>query len=106
MNFMEAFMRLTEAGEPAYDYTFFFAGSPLDEEKFKQKLILIIKSIKSITAMAAIPEAAEVIVSGLKEGAEIKGVSVFELGDKAFMVKAKKNAGSNATDTEVEEINL
>jgi hypothetical protein len=95
MNFIDMFNTLSEAYDEAdYNYDFFFAGSKLDEDKFKQKLIMIIKSLKSISAAAAIPDAAEVIVSGLKEGAEVKGVSIFELGDKTFMVKAKKTPGN------------
>jgi hypothetical protein len=91
---------LREADEASFSYTFFYAGSPLDEEKFKQKLILTMKSLKSISNANAIAEAAEVIVSGLKEGAEFKGVSIFELGEKSFMVKAKKGGASQPTETE------
>lgn len=92
---------LREANEATYDYTFFYAGSALPEDKFKNKLVLVIKELKSIANTAAIPEAAEVITSGLKEGAEMKGVSVFELGDKTFIVKAKKGSGKEASTEEV-----
>ena len=92
---------LREASEATYDYTFFYAGAVVDEEKFKQKLILAIKSLKSIKSTSAIPEAAEVIVDGLKEGAELKAFAVFELGDKAFMVKARKGSGKEESTEEV-----
>jgi hypothetical protein len=94
---------LREADEAIYDYTFLYAGSKLDEEKFKQKLVLVIKELKSIANTASIPEAAEVIVSGLKEGAEMKGISIFELGDKSFIVKAKKGTGTPAAEPAAEE---
>ena len=93
---------LREASEATYQYSFYFAGTKLDEEKFKQKLILIIKSMKSISTTSAIPEAVDVIVSGLKEGAEFKGVSVFEIGDKSIVVKARKESGSEAPELETE----
>ena len=87
---------LREASEATYQYSFYFAGTKLDEEKFKQKLIVTIKAMKSISMTSAIPEAVEVIVNGLKEGAELKGISVFELGDKSVIVKARKDSGSKA----------
>lgn len=89
---------LREAEEASFKYTFYYAGTALDEEKFKQKLILVMKALKSISNTASIAEAAEVIVSGLKEGAEFRGISVFEIGEKSFIVKAKKG---NAAKTEI-----
>jgi hypothetical protein len=99
---------LREAEEATYNYTFFYAGSVVPEDKFKDKLVLVIKELKSIANTAAIPEAAEVITSGLKEGAEMKGVSVFELGDKTFIVKAKKGSSkeSSTEDTNIEDTNI
>ena len=91
---------LREAEEATFSYAFYFAGSAVDEEKFKQKLILVMKSLKSIANTASIPEAAEVIVSGLKEGAEYRGLSIFELGNKSFKVVAKKGSGSDTADSE------
>ncbi len=105
---------LREAEEATYEYSFFFAGTRLEEEKFKQKLIVTLKALKSISNTAAIPEAVDVIVSGLKEGAEVKGVSIFELGNKTIIVKAKKSSGtaaepaaaetSEATDETADEV--
>jgi hypothetical protein len=93
---------LREADEATFNYTFYYAGTVLDEEKFKQKLILVIKSLKSISNTASIPEAAEIIVSGLKEGSEFRGLSVFELGGKSFMVKAKKGSASDSAEATTE----
>ena len=73
-----------------YDYKFLLGGFALKEDQFKEKLILTLKSMKSITAVQAIPQAVEIIVQGLKEGAEIKGFANFELGNKSIVVKAKK----------------
>ena len=92
---------LREASEATYDYTFFYAGSAVPEEKFRDKLVLVIKSLKSITNTAVIPDVSEIIASGLKEGAEQRGISVFELGDKTFMVKAKKSSGKEESTKEV-----
>jgi hypothetical protein len=93
---------LREASEATYQYSFYFAGTKLDEEKFKQKLIITLKAMKSISTTSAIPEAVEVIVTGLKEGAELKGIAVFELGDKSVIVKARKESGSKASESEPE----
>jgi hypothetical protein len=93
---------LREANEPTYNYTFYYAGTPMDEAKFKQKLIVTMKSLKSISNTASITEAAEVITSGLKEGAEFRGVSIFELGEKSFIVKAKKGEAAKAEPTSEE----
>jgi CRISPR/Cas system endoribonuclease Cas6 (RAMP superfamily) len=95
---------LREASEEAtYQYSFYFAGTKLDEEKFKQKLIITLKAMKSISMTSAIPEAVEVIVNGLKEGAELKGISVFELGGKSVIVKARKDSGSNTSEVDTSE---
>jgi hypothetical protein len=93
---------LREAEEPAYEYSFFFAGARFEEDKFKQKLIVTLKALKSISTTAAIPEAVDVIVGGLKEGAKVKGVSIFELGDKTVIVKAKKSSGAPAAEETAE----
>lgn len=77
-----------------YDYTFLFGGSNLKEDQFKQKLILVLKSMKSISSVAVIPQAVEIIVQGLKEGAELKGFANFELGDNSVIVKAKKKTAA------------
>jgi hypothetical protein len=75
-----------------YEYKYFFGGSAFKEDQFKQKLILLLKSMKSISAVQAIPEAVNIIVQGLKEGAELKGFANFELGDNSIVVKAKKKS--------------
>jgi hypothetical protein len=46
--------------------------------------------MKSISAVSAIPQAVDIIVQGLKEGAEIKGFANFELGRNSVVVKALK----------------
>jgi hypothetical protein len=97
---------LREADEATYDYMYYCAGALVDEEKFKQKLVLTIKSLKSIKTTSAIPEAVEVMVTGLKEGAELKGFSVIEIGDKQFMVKAKKSSDAQAVDTEATDADV
>jgi hypothetical protein len=43
-----------------------------------------------IITLSAIPEAVDVIVGGLKKGAELKGFSMFTMGDKVLTVKAKR----------------
>lgn len=75
-----------------YEYTFLFGGSNLKEDQFKQKIILLLKSMKSISTVAVIPQAVDIIVQGLKEGAEIKGFANFELGDTSIVVKALKKS--------------
>lgn len=81
---------LTEAQAVQYDYTYIFDGSRYDEEKFKQKLIIKLRSLKSISAAQAIPEAVDIIVYGLKEGAQVRGIANFQLGDSDIIVRAKK----------------
>ncbi len=81
---------LREAGEATYEYSFFFSGSRLEEDKFKQRLILTLKALNLITTLSAIPEAVDVIVGGLKKGAELKGFSMFTMGDKVLTVKATR----------------
>ncbi len=73
-----------------YKYTFLFGGAIFKEDQFKQKIILLLKSMKSISAVQAIPQAVDIIVQGLKEGAEIKGFANFEIGNTSIVVKAKK----------------
>jgi hypothetical protein len=73
-----------------YNYTFLFGGATFKEDQFKQKIILLLKSLKSISAVQAIPQAVDIIVQGLKEGAEIKGFANFELGGTSVVVKALK----------------
>lgn len=73
-----------------YDYQYLLSGSAFKEDQFKQKLILVLKSMKSISTVAAIPQAVDIIVQGLKEGAELKGFANFELGNNSVIVKAKK----------------
>ena len=85
---------LREVDEPVYEYSFFFAGSRLEEDKFKQKLILTLKGLNYISTLSAVPEAVDVIVSGLKKGAELKGFSMFTMGDKVLTVKAKRAAAA------------
>jgi hypothetical protein len=73
-----------------YEYTYIFNGSRFDEEDFKQKLILKLRTLKSISAVQAIPEAVDVIVYGLKEGAQVRGIANFQLGDVDLIIRAKK----------------
>jgi hypothetical protein len=73
-----------------YEYKYFLGGSAFKEDQFKQKLILALKAMKSISSVAAIPQAVDIIVQGLKEGAELKGFANFELGDNSVVVKALK----------------
>jgi hypothetical protein len=73
-----------------YNYTFLFGGATFKEDQFKQKIILLLKSMKSISSVGAIPQAVDIIVQGLKEGAEIKGFANFELGGTSVVVKALK----------------
>lgn len=77
-----------------YDYQYLLGGSSFKEDQFKQKLILVLKSMKSISTVAAIPQAVDIIVQGLKEGAELKGFANFEIGDNSVIVKAKKKAAA------------
>ena len=75
-----------------YNYTFLFGGSIFKEDQFKQKIILLLKSMKSISTVAVIPQAVDIIVQGLKEGAEIKGFANFEIGNTSIVVKTKKKS--------------
>jgi hypothetical protein len=81
---------LTEAEQIVYEYTYFYDGARYKEDQFRQKLTLLIKSLKSVSTVAVIPEVVEILVSGLKEGSEVKGYAMFELGDVAIKVMAKK----------------
>lgn len=73
-----------------WEYTYIFNSSRFNEEQFKEKIIITLRRLKNISAVQAIPEAAEILVAGLKEGSEIKGYANFELGDTTLTVKAKK----------------
>jgi hypothetical protein len=73
-----------------FEYTYMFGGSRFPEEQFKQRLIREIKASKKISTMSAIPEAVEIIVHGLKEGAEVKGIALFEFNNFQIIVRAKK----------------
>lgn len=81
---------LTEADQVVYEYTYFYDGARYKEEQFRQKLTLLLKSLKSVSSIAVIPEVVEILVSGLKEGSEVKGYAMFELGNVAIKVMAKK----------------
>jgi hypothetical protein len=81
---------LLEAEQIVYEYTYFYDGAHYTEEQLRQKLTLLIKSLKSVSAVAVIPEVVEILVSGLKEGSEVKGYAMFELGGVAIKVMAKK----------------
>lgn len=81
---------LTEAEQTVYEYTYFYDGARYKEDQFRQKLTLLLKSLKSISSMAVIPEVVEILVSGLKEGSEVKGYAMFELGNVAIKVIAKR----------------
>jgi hypothetical protein len=81
---------LTEAEQTVYEYTYFYDGARYEEDQFRQKLTLLIKSLKSVSSMSVIPEVVEILVSGLKEGSEVKGYAMFELGNVAIKVMAKK----------------
>ena len=87
---VKSYQRLTEEQAVQYDYIYIFDGSRYDEEKFKQKLILKLRTMKSISAANAIPEAVDVIVYGLKEGSQQRGYAMFQLGDADITVRAKK----------------
>jgi hypothetical protein len=87
---VKKYQRLTEEQAVQYDYTYIFDGARYDEEKFKQKLILKLRTLKSISAAQAIPEAVDVIVYGLKEGAQVRGIANFQLGDVDLIIRAKK----------------
>jgi hypothetical protein len=87
---VKKYQRLTEEQAVQYDYTYIFDGGRYDEEKFKQKLILKLRTLKSISAAQAIPEAVDVIVYGLKEGAQVRGIANFQLGDVDLTIRAKK----------------
>lgn len=77
-----------------YDYKFLLGGSAFKEDQFKQKIILLLKSMKSISSVAAIPQAVDIIVQGLKEGAELKGFANFEIGNNSVVVKAQKKTAA------------
>jgi hypothetical protein len=81
---------LTEAEQTVYEYTYFYDGARYEEDQFRQKLTLLIKSLKSVSTISVIPEVVEILVSGLKEGSEVKGYAMFELGDVAIKVMAKR----------------
>lgn len=89
---------LREDDEPTYEYTFLLNGSIFKEDVFEQKLILTLKSLKQLSVATAIPEAAAIITQGLKEGAEVRGYSVFEIGNTTLTVKAKKVTGVKAAE--------
>lgn len=89
---------LEEEEAPVFEYTFLMGGSIFKEDVFKQKLILTLKSLKQLSVATAIPEAAAIITQGLKEGAEVRGYSVFEIGNTTFTVKAKKVTGTRAAE--------
>jgi hypothetical protein len=94
---------LREDDEPIYEYTFLMNGSIFKEDIFKQKLILTLKSLKQLSVATAIPEAAAIITQGLKEGAEVRGYSVFEIGNTTLTVKAKKVTGAKAQELAAEQ---
>lgn len=94
---------LQEDDEPVYEYTFLVGGSNYKEDVFKQKLIYTLKALKQLTVVAAVPEAAAIITQGLKEGAEARGYSVFEIGNTSFTVKAKKVSGVRAQELAAEQ---
>lgn len=94
---------LQEDNEPTYEYTFLMGSSIFKEDVFEQKLILTLKSLKLLTVTTAIPEAAAIITQGLKEGAEVRGYSVFEIGNTSFTVRAKKVTGVRAAELAAEQ---
>ena len=94
---------LQEEDEPTYEYTFLVGGSSLKEDVFEQRLVLTLKSLKQISVATAIPEAAAIITQGLKEGAEAKGQSLFEIGNTSFVVRAKKVTGARAAELAAEQ---
>ena len=75
----------------------------IEEDIFKQKLILTLKSLKQLSVVTAIPEAAAIITQGLKEGAEVRGYSVFEIGNTTLTVKAQKVTGVKAAAADAEQ---
>lgn len=81
---------LFEAEQIVYEYTYYYDGAHYTEEQLKQKLTLLLKSLKSVSTVAVIPEVVEILVSGLKEGSEVKGYAMFELGGVAIKVMSKK----------------
>jgi hypothetical protein len=94
---------LREDDEPTYEYTFLMNGSIFKEDVFEQKLILTLKSLKQLSVVTAIPEAAAIITQGLKEGAEVRGYSVFEIGNTTLTVKAQKVTGARAAAADAEQ---
>ena len=94
---------LQEEDEPVYEYTFLMGGSVFTEDVFKQKLTFTLKSLKQLSVATAIPEAAAIITQGLKEGAEVRGYSIFEIGNTSFTVKAKKVTGAKAQELAAEQ---
>lgn len=95
---------LTEAEQTVYEYTYFYDGARYKEDQFRQKLTLLIKSLKSVSAVSVIPEVVEILVGGLKEGSEVKGYAMFELGGVAIKVMAKKLV-KHIDDEDVVDIN-
>ena len=79
-----------EGEQTVYEYTFRFSGAIYPEEQFKQKLILLLKTLKSISTFSAIPEVADILTAGLKEGSHIRGYASFTLGDTMLLVRSKR----------------
>jgi hypothetical protein len=91
----EAILIEAETDNINYEFSYIFNGSKYEEDDFKQKLILVIKSTGSISVYSAIPEVVDLIMQGLKEGSKARGFAYFKLGTASLLVRAKKVLNSN-----------